>query len=678
MLGLLSSSQAATGTIQDVQHVVILMQENRSFDHYLGSLHAVRGFSDPDVLVFPNGTNDFCQPQFVNYSVLPFEMSAQCLSDVEHGWSDSHQAWDNGRWDQWIPVKGPACMAFYSRTELPFYYALADAYTVCDAYYSSVLGPTYPNRLYLWTGTIDPNTIGGGPATDNSVPAGGYTWTTYAEQLQAAGVSWRVYQSYSDYYNLNPLRWFASFQKAAPGNPLYDQGMALVADVVAAFQSDVTNGTLPSVSWIIPPWSCSEHPPYSPANGEVLTKSLLDALASNPAVFSSTVFIITYDEAGGFFDHVPPPIPPPGTPNEFVYGQPIGLGVRVPTIIVSPWTRGGYVCSQVFDHTSVLRFLETWTGVSATNISSWRRQLCGDLTSAFNFQNPDTSYPPLPVVTPVSCPGSVTATPPSIQTLPTQEPGPNLVLPLPYQPGAVAQGDCASNQIDVILTNGGPASVHFAVYANSYRSDGPWQYDVPGGSSIAAAFNVQTNSGGFYDLSCYGPSGFQWRFAGSLNTNCNLVQANFNLDLNDGGITVNLQNLSSSTVTFNLTNSYQPGGPYTYSVPARSSVTGIFLPITNQAGLYDLTATTGSYPAFRRRFSGQINTTLPLLRATSANGNLILSFPAWATNFFTLESTTDLTSGSWNPVNTSAMATSNRMVLSVPFDSPPSFFRLRR
>ena len=314
----LSHGQVATGTIQDVQHVVILMQENRSFDHYFGSLKGVHGFNDHSPLLFQGGYNAFFQPQATNY-VLPYHITAPCLNDVEHDWGGEHAVWNSGRWNQWVSENGAKAMCYYKRDDLPFYYALADAYTICDANYCSVMGPTFPNRLYFFTGMIDPNGTGGGPVIDNDVPNNGFSWTTYPERLQAAGISWKVYRLGNDWFG-DALPWFAQYRNARPGNPLYDRGVAAVDDVVAAFQNDVTNGTLPSVSWIMPPWELSEHPPFSPASGDNFIKQLLDALASNPTVFNSTVFIITYDENGGFFDHIPPPVPPPGTTNEFVYG----------------------------------------------------------------------------------------------------------------------------------------------------------------------------------------------------------------------------------------------------------------------------------------------------------------------------------------------------------------------
>jgi phospholipase C len=148
-------------------------------------------------------------------------------------------------------------------------------------------------------------------------------------------------------------------------------------------------------------------------------------------------------------------------------------------ILVSPWTRGGRVCSQVFDHTSIIRFLETWTGVQEPNISAWRRQVCGDLTSAFDFAHPDTSRPSLPnadMVWTNSIPPYnlvITPAPPVPQTAPVQEAGTKLSMPLPYQPDASAWTDCGTSRLYVTMTNAGTASAHFSIYANAYRTDGP-------------------------------------------------------------------------------------------------------------------------------------------------------------------------------------------------------------
>jgi phospholipase C len=616
------------GGLTNVQHVVIFMQENRSFDHYFGTLKGVRGFDDPNALLFQSGQTDFYQPQGSSY-VLPFHSGEQCVVDLDHSWYPTHAAWDTGKWDVWIASKSATCMAYYDRADLSYYYALAEAYTVCDAYFCSVFGPTNPNRLYLWTGMIDPNGTGGGPVIDNSEP--GFTWTTYPERLQAAGVSWKVYQQ-PDNFDDNALAWFTQYRNASPGNPLYGRGMAMVSDLVTAFRTDVTNGTLPKVSWLIAPTALSEHPVASPASGELLTKQLLDALASSPTVFNSTVFILTYDENDGFFDHVPPPVPPTGTANEFVNGLPIGLGVRVPAIVISPWSRGGYVCSQVFDHTSIIRFLETWTGVMEPNISAWRRAICGDLTSAFNFSHPDYSYPSLPVPSAVNCPGGVTPPVPSPQTVPAQESGTLLARPLPYQLSASSYTDCSLGRFYITLTNAGPAAGHVAIYPNAFRNDRPWQYDVPPNGSVGDYFSVALFGGGKYDLSAYGPNGFLRRFSGNINTACNQIEVSSSLDPVAGGIQLTLRNSTGGSVAFTVTaNAYQAGGPWTYSLSAGTTVSNTFLDLTTTLGWYDLSAGASTDPAFRRRFAGHIEGISPpreKLNFTLSGATLHLSWAA--------------------------------------------------
>ena len=664
------SATNVTHTIADVRHVVIFMQENRSFDQYFGSLEGVRGFDDRNALVFTNGNTDFYQPQNSGF-VLPFPISLQCLVDLDHSWTLTHNAWNSGKWNNWVPVKGTTTMSYYTRSSLPFHYALAEAYTICDEYHCSVLGPTNPNRLYLWTGMIDPNGIGGGPVTDNNEP--GFTWTTYPERLQDAGITWKVYQEV-DNYDDNALAWFVQYRNAVPGNPLYDNGMATVPDIVSAFKQDVTNGTLPRVSWIIAPAADSEHPPYSPANGAVLTKELLDALHSNPTIYNSTVFMLTWDENDGFFDHVPPPVPPPGTPDEFVGGQPIGPGVRVPMILISPWSRGGYVCSQVFDHTSIIQFLEKWTGVQEPNISVWRRQMCGDLTAAFDFKHPNTNYPSLPTVTGVTCSSGTTPSVPSPQTFPVQETGTLIARPLPYQPNATSYTDCGAGRFYIMMTNTGNASVHFAIYPNAYRSDGPWQYDVGPTNYLSDSFNVITN-GGFYDLTCYGPDGFQRRLAGNINVNCNQVEVASSFDAR--GITLGMQNSTAAAVMFNITNGYATGGPWTYNVPANSTVTASYPALINNDGWYDLTVTVAGNSTFLRRFAGHIETTSPSLTAALSGKNIVLMYPDWA-NGYVLESSTNLASGSWSAVNAAPNLISNQTIVTLPAATNHAmYFRLR-
>src|ERR1700735_3865794 len=260
-----------TGTIQDVKHIVVLMQENRSFDHYFGTLRGVRGFSDPRAVTLPSGNPVFQQPNgsgtlLPNHPPEPL-MGYQFIGDLPHNWSDAHAAWNNGNNDGWVAAKGTESMVFVDRTDIPFHYALADAFTVCDNYHCSIMGPTDPNRYYLWTGWVGQNglatdTIANpfsattpgtfdlvvGPSTGNGVLPGGpvinndeqgYNWLTYPERLQAAGVSWKIYQDLGtglspatgEGFTANPfignfgdtsVLYFLQYQNAEPGNPLFD------------------------------------------------------------------------------------------------------------------------------------------------------------------------------------------------------------------------------------------------------------------------------------------------------------------------------------------------------------------------------------------------------------------------------------------------------------------------
>ncbi len=395
------------GSWKDIKHVVMLMQENRSFDHYFGTLAGVRGFDDPEALKLPNGKSVFYQPDEENPNgyLLPFHLdtrrtSAQKIPSTSHAWAVQHGAWNGGKMDNWMPahrkadgVKAPYVMGYHTRADIPFQFALAEAFTICDAYHCSVLGPTWPNRMYWMTGMIDPDATGGGPMINNRALPEGYTWTTYAERLEKAGISWKVYQQ-KDNYGCNMLENFKAFKDAKPGTPLYDKGV--VRGPEGQFEYDAINDKLPAVSWIITTSTQSEHPDFMPAAGAAFVASKIDAIAANPEVWAKTAFILNYDENDGIFDHVAPPVPPPGTPSEFVEGLPIGGGFRVPCIIVSPWTAGGWVCSQPFDHTSVLQFLEKFTGVKEPNITDWRRKTFGDLTSAFRFDDDKAAPPKLP------------------------------------------------------------------------------------------------------------------------------------------------------------------------------------------------------------------------------------------------------------------------------------------
>ncbi|HEY5078417.1 MAG TPA: alkaline phosphatase family protein [Opitutaceae bacterium] len=403
----LAQQSPARGSIRDIKHVVLLMQENRSFDHYFGTMAGVRGFDDPAAIRMPNGRSVFYQPDTENPLgyLLPFHLdtrttSAQKIPSTNHAWSVQHEAWNGGRMDNWMAahrkvdgVNAPYVMGYHTRADLPFQFALAEAFTVCDAYHCSLFGPTWPNRMYWMTGTIDPEGTAGGPIISNDVPPDGFAWTTYAERLEKAAVSWKVYQQ-EDNYGCNMLETFRAFRQAGTDSSLRRKGLAHGPE--GQFEFDAMNDRLPTVSWIIPTSTQSEHPDFMPAAGGAFVASKIDAIAANPDVWAKTLFVLCYDENDGIFDHVAPPVPPAGTPHEYIGGLPIGAGFRVPCVLVSPWTAGGWVSSELFDHTSSLRLLEKVTGVAEPNISDWRRKTFGDFTSTFRFGEEAASAPCLP------------------------------------------------------------------------------------------------------------------------------------------------------------------------------------------------------------------------------------------------------------------------------------------
>jgi len=402
------SAQRKVPPISEIEHVVVLMQENRSFDHYFGAMPGVRGFADPSV---PKQRFYQKDPSNPDGYLLPFhtdtlDSSAQALPSNSHSWGPQHDSWDDGSMDGFVTAHlaadgeaGRYTMAYFKREDIPFHWALADAFTICDGYHCSMMGPTWTNRLYLMTGQVDPAGTNGGPVYGNYVPPSAFSWTTYPELLTKAGVSWKVYQE-NDNYGMNVLEYFGQYQDAPTTSPLYQNAMRFYQ--AGQFEYDAAHDRLPTVSYIIPTSYQSEHPDYMPAAGADYVASKINALASNPDVFAKTVFIMIYDENDGFFDHVTPPTAPAGTPGEYITvdgtASPIGLGFRVPCVIVSPWTVGGFVCHDTFDHTSVTRLLELVTGVVNPNITAWRRQTVGDFTAALGTV-PDRRFPRLPGTT---------------------------------------------------------------------------------------------------------------------------------------------------------------------------------------------------------------------------------------------------------------------------------------
>ena len=422
-----AADPAGTGGLGDIDHFVFLMMENRSFDHYFGTMSGVRGYADAaaDGSIKQYGFDPATRTADPSSYLLPFRLNTvqgssldgECINDPTHNWAPQHQAWNGGRMDSWVPVhlanegltNGPATMGYYTRADIPVHWALADAFTICDHYFSSVMGPTDPNRLYWMSGTIDPDGQYGGPLLDTptAIPNFRYSWRTMPENLHDAGVSWKMYtaQQVPVLSTAVLSGMMQSFKQTATKPYLMTNGVLPIYP--ENFAADVALGTLPQVSWIIPPLLNCEHPALPPSFGAVTLLQVLDTLTSNPAVWEKTALIISYDENGGFFDHVAPPTPPKGEPGEWLtvnplpstaggVDGPIGLGFRVPAMVISPYSRGGLVASDTFDHTSQLRLVEKRFGVEVPNLTSWRRKTVGDMTAAFNFAAaPDASKPTL-------------------------------------------------------------------------------------------------------------------------------------------------------------------------------------------------------------------------------------------------------------------------------------------
>jgi phospholipase C len=566
-----------TGTLADVAHVVILMQENRAFDHYFGAMAGVRGFGDRfpiPVADAPGRTGATCWTQSSLGAggethgapplISPFPLNTVTdfrfmrVEGTPHNWFDAQAAWDEGRMGRWPAAKTPHSLGYYRAEDIPFQYALAEAFTVCDAYHCSIQSGTNSNRLFLWSGTNDPSGKLGGPAISNSHDnlaslggdPDGYRWTTYSERLLAAGISWRIYQDMADNFTDNPTAGFKTYRDSYAGEPGADPRLAalgLSTRKLDGLEQDVLSGALPQVSWIVAPAKDSEHPgPSSPAQGADYTARVIEALTADPKVWARTVLLVMFDENDGFFDHMPPPAPPSlvggavssetggstvdltgehhlattrsearAERPEFM-GRPYGLGPRVPMYVISPWSRGGWVNSQVFDHTSVIRFLEARFGVMEPNISPWRREVCGDLTSAFDFETPNAAFPkdlpPTKALAQRAAALAGRATPPTPPSplVPVQAQGVRPSRALPYRLG-VEEGREAG-AIRLSFRNDGAAGAVFHVYDRLRLDRVPRRYTVGAGKSLSGVWTA-----GPYDLWVLGPNGFHRHFVGDAS-----------------------------------------------------------------------------------------------------------------------------------------------------------------
>ena len=657
------------GSLDRIEHVVVLMQENRSFDHYFGTMRGVRGFGDPAALRMHNGQDIFYQldPSRADGGfLLPWRLDTskvdgQDVADTPHGWNDTHAAWNNGLWNMWPPFKTELSMTYYGATDIPFQRALAQAFTLCDNYYCSVQGPTTPNRVYMWTGTCDPQGHHGGPCVanpDDYLPV--FNWTTYPERLQNAGISWQVYANdevgdgdgedgFVGDFGDNALWLFQQYHDAlASSDPKVHQlaergglhngwkpNSGLGHDtkhVLAQFISDCQADRLPAVSWVVAPYLYSEHPIGRPVDGAAYVQTMLNALWSNPGLAATTAVFIDFDENDGFFDHLVPPAPPAGTPDEFLpriqpgfRGQPpasgplvpIGLGPRVPMTVVSPWSHGGWVNSEVFDHTSVLRFLELWTGVHEPNISAWRRAVCGDLTSCFDFGEPRFIVPMLPDTSVLRQQADQiesklpAPTPPPVgqQVEPVQDTGSARARALPYQ--ALANMQLSQGQLAVQMSNLGTETVDLALYAHHALEDVVQWFDVSAGGSASAMVAPDALSGA-YDVELHGPNGFVRQASGSVLGSEAGVEAI--LDLIDASgdhpkLKLTVTNHTAQNQTLNVQG--LQNAAHRVEVAAQASRTVLLDPVAEHHGWYDLVVTIPAAAFYRRQFAGHLENGRP-------------------------------------------------------------------
>jgi phospholipase C len=714
-----------TGTIEDVEHIVILMQENHPFDHYFGTLRGVRGFADPraveidlplqsggsvkaTVFLQPAGPDNVAAGYSVpaNYGNLggpagavpvipPFridpskirpkrdDLGLSYIGGTPHNWDNTHYAWNFGQYDGWAIHSGPLAMSYFTREDVPYHFALADAFTVLDNYYCSVMGPTNPNRCYMWTGCIGnvdylgsagTDGHGTGPYTHNGLSDKGFplAWETLPEELTKAGVTWKIYQdlfgatfapdfgysgdnSFIGNYGDNSLLYFQQYADSTPGTPLFDNACtgsrlqdtepspnapdsAWKAWQLTQFdqlRADVAQNKLPKVSWVVAPNGYTEHSDWPANYGAWYIAQVLDILVSNPEVFSKTVCIVNYDEADGSFDHIVPPSPPlspsvPAAPdtgastvdyhNEIVTTSTphaaIGLGTRVPCIVISPWSKGGYVNSEVFDHTSTIQLIEKRFGVYERNISPWRRAVCGDLTSVFNFKNPNDVPARLPstdgYLPPVSELAGTDGRTISftkddvIIGVPRQEKGIRPARALPYELNVQDAVHAGSNTVKLHFANRGKAGAVFQVRSGS-TAHKVRMYTVEAHKKLSGSWTVS----GSYDLTVYGPNGFTRSFKGSVGLGAVAldVHSEYGSEWRADGklsILVSVRNAGARNVTVTLLDAYTGEKVQRVLPPDGHADTRVSL--RQFDGWYDLVITVAEDPRFERRLAGHVET----------------------------------------------------------------------
>lgn len=397
--------QANWPSATKIKHVVILCQENRSFDHYFGAFASSFGGGQDVALGFDPTQLSYADQAGQSYH--PYHLTQFCDQDPDHSWEGSHTKWNSGAMDGWVVDEDGQTIAigYFEPSDHIYHVQLAHAFSIADHYFCSQIGPTLPNRLYLWSGTsgwdfLTPTETANSLPFNNpslTAPPPVLTWPTMADVLSAAGLPWKCYSVAdgsvpSAIGAFNPMIFFEQILT----NPVK---LARATADFSEFVADLAAGTLPAVSWIVTEAVASEHPPAPPDMGQLLVARVVQELMRSSA-WESSVLLVAYDEGGGFFEHVAPHIlerVPPTLPDR---GEAVGPGFRVPLMIVSPWARRGRVFQEKLDHTSILQFIERNFSTAAQpvqlpTINAERRKLA-DLTSVFDFTQAPL-HPSLPI-----------------------------------------------------------------------------------------------------------------------------------------------------------------------------------------------------------------------------------------------------------------------------------------
>lgn len=796
----------------DAEHIVILMQENRSFDHTLGTLRGVRGYNDPRAIELPNRNLVWLQSNTDGQTFAPFRLDmkntkATWMHSLPHSWANQVSARNDGKYDQWLNWKKnstpeyshmPLTLGYHTREDLPFYYSLADAFTVCDQNFCSSLTGTNPNRLYFWTGTVrpEPSEHARAHVWNDDMDYGTLKWTTFPERLETLGISWKCYQNEISIYTGfegeedpwlsnfqdNPLEFFsqyniqthplhlpslkkqqdrmqtgiAALQQQIASLPAGDaqidhlqkklnhqqldleklksEAVAAAAltfeqltpeqqslhrkafdtnrndpqyrelenlrykddgdshsmkipkgDVLHQFRKDVQSGQLPTVSWLTAPENFSDHP-TAPWYGAWYVSEVMDILTHNPEVWKKTIFILAYDENDGYFDHVPPfTAPHPhktgtgkvsagidtsvdfvtleqakernGFPEEFLRECSIGLGFRVPLLIASPWTRGGFVNSQVFDHTSTLQFLEKFlsykTGrpVAEPNISDWRRTVCGDLSSVFRtasgqaIPNPESlakdeflesinkaKFKKLPDNYKALNAKEISAFNESPHTGPyasRQESGTRPSCALPYTFNVEGHLNAGKTAYELVFNNSQTmpfedrtAGAPFNVYApggyahpdqpGQFEPARTWAYGVKAGDTLSDSWPLQEFEHGNYHLRVYGPNGFFREFKGGPADPAITIRFDYQVPnepyfATSGNGLLHLANSGDKSCTLEVTDHAYGARPRMEKLAVDGDLT-LTLPIADNHGWYDFSVRLQGYQGFEKRYAGRIET----------------------------------------------------------------------